>query len=505
MQPPILLSWIGSKDLEGIKPDSESPGPIIAAIEERGYSHLRLLSNYPKYDTHEFIQELKNRYPRIQIDLTPVELSSPTAYGEIYPCIETFLEKTTKDFPDRQLIVHLSPGTPAMTSVWILLTKTRFPVAYIETYFNRETEEQHFYDVELPFEVTAEFLEQAKKRSSNRITQLAQSTPTEDSVFQNIFGTSPSMLLAKERALRLAELDVSVLLQGESGTGKELFARAIHNAGSRKDAPFIPVNCGAIPSELIESTLFGHIKGAFTGADKDVKGRFREAHGGTLFLDEIGELPLEAQVRLLRVLQDHKVQPVGSSDEIEVDVRIIAATHRNLLEMTTDQSFRLDLFYRIAVGILELPALRERTGEIPELAKYLLKEINQELADQPGFRSKKISPAGINIIKDSSWPGNVRELRATLLRACIWAKGDTIDAKQLKQVMLEAPSNQVSTFTHSLDSSFDIHDVMGDIPRHYVPIALSDSGGNKTKAANLLGLKSQQVLTKWIEKYRIDI
>ncbi|MCW9052176.1 MAG: sigma-54 dependent transcriptional regulator [Motiliproteus sp.] len=320
-----------------------------------------------------------------------------------------------------------------------------------------------------------------------------------------MFGTSEEMQRAKQRAQRLADMDVPTLLLGESGTGKELFARAIHHAGQRKNGPFIPINCGAIPSELIESKLFGHERGAFTGANKESPGCFRDADGGTLFLDEIGELPLEAQVRLLRVLQEGAFQPVGSNKEIKVDVRIIAATHRNLLEMTAENLFRLDLFYRIAVGILELPPLNSRTGEIGELANHLIGEINKDLADQPGYRSKKISVSAKNFIVQHSWPGNVRELRSTLLRAAIWCNGDNLTAKDLKDATLQPPSISTDLFSRQLDHSFDIQKIIGDIPRHYVPMAMKASGGNKTKAAKLLGIKSQQVLTNWIDKYDIDV
>jgi transcriptional regulator with PAS, ATPase and Fis domain len=227
-----------------------------------------------------------------------------------------------------------------------------------------------------------------------------------------------------------------VLLEGDSGTGKELLARAIHKASPRKDNPFVAVNCGAILSELIESELFGHEKGAFTGAEKRRIGYFEAANTGTLFLDEIGELPLAAQVKLLRALQEKEVTRLGASKPILFDVRVIAATNRDLIKEIAQGRFRPDLFYRIAVAVLKLPPLKDRSGDVGLLVDRILDQINEESVNELGYKYKKISAAAKNLMLQHTWPGNVRELQNTLTRAAIWSFGPTIDLEDMREAML---------------------------------------------------------------------
>ena len=233
------------------------------------------------------------------------------------------------------------------------------------------------------------------------------------------------------------------MIEGESGTGKELLAKAIANEGVRKEKPFRVINCGAIPSELLESELFGHEKGSFSGAIKDRAGYFEEADKGTLFLDEIGELPLSAQVKLLRVLQECEVARVGSSRPRKVDVRIIAATNRDLAEEVRKGRFREDLFYRLAVVVLKIPSLRQREGDIGLLVDALLRRVNEECAEEPGYIQKKISAGARNLLLNHPWPGNVRELQNTLRRAAIWSEG--LRSPNGTSVMLCCPTRSAAT------------------------------------------------------------
>lgn len=309
------------------------------------------------------------------------------------------------------------------------------------------------------------------------------------------------MLILKSQAQILAQKQVPVLIYGETGTGKELFARAIHNAGSRSSEPFIAVNCGAIPPELIDSTLFGHRKGAFTGAVENRVGVFQQAHGGTLFLDEFGELAPDAQVRLLRVLQEGVVNPVGASQDVRVDVRVITATHRNLMQAVADGRFREDLFYRVAVGVLHLPALREREFDLLLLVDFLLKEIT---AQDSSLRGKKLSADAKNIILRHPWRGNVRELQSTLLRAALWCSGSVIGVADIEQALFQMPQDQRSSTSLDVSQGIDLQDVISGVVDHYVRQALKITGNNKTRAAGLLGLKSQQTLSNWMSKYGID-
>ncbi len=238
----------------------------------------------------------------------------------------------------------------------------------------------------------------------------------------NIIAKSPEMQAVLEMVARVAPTDATVLIQGESGTGKELIARAIHQNSKRKDGPFIPINCGALPENLLESELFGHVKGAFTGAAQNKKGLFEEADGGTLFLDEIGDTSPATQVKLLRVLQDGEVRRVGANTGVKTDVRVVAATNRRLQERIRDNEFREDLYYRLQVILLHLPALRERTDEILPLIEHYLGFHSQKLGKPP----LKLAPDAQSALLSYSWPGNIRELINAVERAVILCRGSEV-------------------------------------------------------------------------------
>jgi transcriptional regulator with GAF, ATPase, and Fis domain len=247
-------------------------------------------------------------------------------------------------------------------------------------------------------------------------------------VFEGVFGESPKLLDALEIAEKAAPTDLPVLIDGESGTGKELMAKVIHANGSRADKPYISVNCGAIPDNLIESELFGHKRGAFTGATSDRSGKFEAANSGTIFLDEIGELPLPGQVKLLRVLQSNEIQRVGSDNAIEIDTRIVAATNKNLLKMCREGAFREDLYYRLGVIQVTLPPLRERKDEIPLLIEYFSDEAAERLRRRPVRLSRALRTFLLNF----AYPGNIRELRNIIFRISCLAS-DTADIEHLPE------------------------------------------------------------------------
>ncbi|MFS8973311.1 sigma-54 interaction domain-containing protein [Cupriavidus necator] len=254
-------------------------------------------------------------------------------------------------------------------------------------------------------------------------------------IFEGTFGDNPKLLEALEIAEKAAPTDLPVLIDGESGTGKELMAKVIHANGSRTDKPFISVNCGAIPDSLLESELFGHKKGAFTGASNDRRGKFESAHTGTIFLDEIGELPLTGQVKLLRVLEAHEIQRVGSDEAISVDTRIVAATNKDLRRMSQAGTFREDLFYRLSVIHVSLPSLRERRDEIPLLVSYF----SDEAAGMLKRRPLKLTPRLRDFLLHYDYPGNIRELRNLLYRLSCLA-GDTADLAHLPQDIRPKPA-----------------------------------------------------------------
>ncbi len=268
------------------------------------------------------------------------------------------------------------------------------------------------------------------KKSAARMSaaQRRQALVGRSFVFEGVFGESPKLLEALEIAEKAAPTDLPVLIDGESGTGKELLAKVIHANGRRADKPYISVNCGAIPDNLLESELFGHRRGAFTGATSDRAGKFETAHKGTIFLDEIGELPLQGQVKLLRVLQSAEIQRVGSDQVISVDTRIVAATNKNLRQMSLEGTFREDLYYRLSVIHVSLPALRERRDEIPLLIEFFTDEAAEKLARRPVKLSRRLK----GFLMDYEYPGNIRELRNLIFRISCLA-GDTADFEHLPE------------------------------------------------------------------------
>jgi len=307
------------------------------------------------------------------------------------------------------------------------------------------------------------------------------------------------------QARRLAPRNVPVLILGETGTGKELLATAIHRASTRGGGPLTPVNCGAIPEGLVESELFGHKKGAFTDALEDRKGCFEAAHGGTLFLDEVGELPPAVQVRLLRVLQEGKIRRVGDTQERPVDVRVIAATHRDLFQDVAGGRFREDLLYRLAVGVLSLPALRDRPGDLDLLIDSLLEGVQAEVAGQPDFEVRALSPGARVRLHRHAWPGNVRELRSTLLRALIFATGPTVSAKDVEGALLAVKSKQgEQVLGRPLGEDLKLKELIGEVARHYLDRAMEEAGGNKNQAAKLLGF-SAQTFTNWLKRHGLRL
>ena len=329
-------------------------GPIAQALDARRFDASFLLTDHGD-EAATYIRWLEARSGATEINLLPEQLTGPTEFGEIYGAAVRACEQALATKRGAALTFHLSPGTPAMAAVWIILAKTRFPAAMIES-----SREHGVRTASVPFDISADFLPDLLRQPDRELERLSAGLPPEAPEFDAIVHRSPVMQRVILRARRVAPRSVPVLLEGETGTGKELMARAIHQASPRRGRPFIAVNCGALPPELVESELFGHEKGAFTGADRARPGYFAAANGGTLFLDEIGELPAAAQVKLLRVLQEGAVVRVGATTPRRVDVRVIAATNRTLTEEVAAGRFREDLFYRLAVAVLQLPPLRDR-------------------------------------------------------------------------------------------------------------------------------------------------
>ena len=300
--------------------------------------------------------------------------------------------------------------------------------------------------------------------------------------WKNIIGSSPAMRQLFELMARVVERDTTVLIYGESGTGKELVARGLHYGGPRKAGRFVALNCAAVPPALLESELFGHVKGAFTGADAAREGRFQAASGGTLLLDEIGDMPLELQAKLLRVLQERHVEPVGSSKSIPVDVRIVAATNQDLARQVEDGEFRQDLYYRLNVVPLHVPPLRDRREDIPLLVRHFLAQF--------GEADLAVEPAALARLERYGWPGNVRELENTVERAlALRAHSDRLTEADLL-LPEEAPTRSQSGKIELPEAGVSLD----ALERELMQAALSRTGRNQTRAAQLLGITRQKLI-----------
>jgi two-component system response regulator PilR (NtrC family) len=316
-------------------------------------------------------------------------------------------------------------------------------------------------------------------------------TAARDSVpATRLLGESAAIEQVREMIRKVARSQAPVHITGESGTGKELVARLIHESGPRAAKPFVPINCGAIPSELMESEFFGHRKGSFTGAVADKIGLVQTAEGGTLFLDEVADLPLAMQVKLLRVIQEKRVRPVGAPTEIPVDVRILSATHKNLRALIESGEFREDLYYRIDVIEVHAPALRERPEDIPLLAKHILARLARTMQMEP----PRLSDAALESLMAHDYPGNVRELENILERAMTLSDGNAIDPEHVapRQARLRAEPEPASSL-----SNVPLDDQIGDVQREAILKALEDCRYNKTAAARKLGMTFRQL------RYRI--
>ncbi|MCC4264307.1 sigma-54 dependent transcriptional regulator [Oceanimonas baumannii] len=314
--------------------------------------------------------------------------------------------------------------------------------------------------------------------------------------FNGIIGQSPAMQQLFHQIRQVATADGPVLVQGESGTGKELVSRALHEQSPRSKGPYMVVNCGGIPGELMESEFFGHAAGAFTGAKSRRAGLFQQADGGTLLLDEMGEMPLPLQAKLLRVLQDGKIRPVGSDHEIQLDVRIIAATNRNLTEAVADGSFREDLFYRLETFALQIPPLRERGDDIQRLAGFFLARFNaRQQRSVKGFSDEAQA-----LLQQYSFPGNVRELQNAVERAATFCDGGLIEVQHLPQRILEqaGPVFEPVTSDEVLPEDADTLPSLETVQRQHIHRVLTATGGNKRRAADILGI-TRRTLYRWLE------
>jgi len=350
------------------------------------------------------------------------------------------------------------------------------------------------FDVEELKLIVKKTLEKQALINENRAFKRAQ---RDRGSVKNIVGSSSKMQAIFQMIETVSEAQSTVLINGESGTGKELVARAIHDLGPRAEKPFISINCGAFTETLLESELFGYVKGSFTGANSNRKGLFEAANKGTIFLDEIGEMSPAMQVKLLRVLQERKVRPVGAHDEIPIDARVIAATNRDLKQMATDGSFREDLFYRISVIPINLPSLRERAEDIPDLVYHFVRKF----CDQTG-RDLTISLKAMHALENYMWSGNVRELEHTIERAVALERTGEIQPERLPDHITNYNPERINAEFDLPDEGLNLTAHLENLEKIYVVEALRKTSGNQTKAADLLQMQVRS-LRHLLDKHNI--
>lgn len=393
------------------------------------------------------------------------------------------------------------PGIDGMTFLKTVQTADQAPTIIMMSAYGTidlavEAMRQGAYDfISKPFKSDEVRLAIRKAEERDRLKRenqhyLAQIRRMEERFrFGNLVAKSSAMQRVFELAAKVAPYDTTLLVLGESGTGKELMARAIHHASPRSRKPLVPVNCGGIPEALLESELFGHVKGAFTGADRSRKGLFEEAHGGSIFLDEVGEMPVTLQVKLLRVLQESEVRPVGQTQSRTVDVRVIAATSRDLMQMVTDGTFREDLYYRLNVVTIDLPPLRERGEDVPLLCSHFIEQFNASL----GRSVQSIAPAAMARLLRHGWPGNVRELENVIERAMVLSDGEQLRERHFDLPACRAAAPREGTFAFE---GYSIKQAQRVMEKEMIIKALTATEGNRTHAARLLEISHPSLLSK---------
>lgn len=494
-----LLTWLGNKDIENMLDDKSAAILTLALKSKVPFDKIVILSNKDEAKWPQFERFLKKKMaisgrPNHSVEVCRVHIESPIDYQSIAQETERWISKLSEEA--ETLSINLTSGTPAMTTLSVLIGKGK-----PNTCFLQATPKNELIEVDIPLDFGKAYVKSAAKN----IAATATALPVKQSAFDEITHISIAMKQVIKKAKRIAMSEVPALILGETGTGKEVMAHAVHNASLRAGKPIRIVNCGALASTIVDSTLFGHKKGAFTGADSDHPGLFEQADGGTLFLDEVGELPLDIQVKLLRALQQGEINRLGDTKPIYVDVRVIAATHQDLLKLVAKGEFREDLFYRLAVGIIKMPALRERVEDISEIVNQFANQINLSASKHPDYQSKIISEKGIKFILNQAWLGNIRELWSTLNRAFLWSEGKIVTDKDIAEALIiRHETEKDCAVSMSFNDKVDIVQLTDEIQKKYILAALTASGNVKKQATKMLGLKDHQTLTNWMKRLGIE-
>ncbi|MFW5695045.1 MAG: sigma-54 interaction domain-containing protein [Alkalispirochaeta sp.] len=536
----VLYSFVGNHDPLTLPAENEDPGPVLSLLRSRSFDHLVLLVTGPQYSeravviqqyavsgAHPFNSAAPPRTPTCSFVQIPLE--SVVDYEEIYSRLMEVIPDAEEKLPaqvrnDLRRFVLLDPGTPQMQTVWFLMVRSGvFDATLLQgiparfgggVYRAREVNPHPGAERSGgPPPPTADARPPATDAREPHGTQRSArhqgsagrvATATDSWTVQSpaIIGRSPATEAMRSRMEKVAPYSETALITGETGTGKELVARHIHNLSPRRDRAFVPVNCAALGSATIESELFGHRKGAFTGAAADRNGVFRAAAGGTLFLDEIGELPLPTQAKLLRVIEYGEVTPMGADTPLHVDVRIVAATNRDLSEMVTAGAFREDLFERIRQLEVPVPPLRDRGDDVLELAEWFISRWSAR-----HNREHHLTGEALEQIAAYHWPRNVRQLQNVISQACTFAESAEIGGPQVVSLIdssggnLAEPSVQPNPAgsppadaappepEHAPAFPVDLPAILTEMERGWFQAALAAAGGNRAEAARLLGVK----------------
>ncbi|MEI7658404.1 MAG: sigma 54-interacting transcriptional regulator [Phycisphaerae bacterium] len=481
-----IASVAGSKSGGG----KGSRGPLASLLRDKRFDEVHLLSEHVTEAVRRCASELRSGAIVHQ-----VKMGGRDPYLASFNVAKSVLEKVVD--PRREgveLSMNLASGTAANIAAWVLLGKTMYDATFVDV------RDRDVVTVQVPFDLEADVLHRMLEASDRLIQDSSQLDVAVE--FGGITGKSPIIRKAVMRATKIAPRDVNVLLLGESGVGKEVFAHAIHKESLRRSKEIVEVNCAALPTNLLESELFGHVKGAFTDAKERRAGKFEVAHEGTLFLDEVAECDLQMQAKLLRVLQPPResrpttrcFSPVGADDVKRVDVRIIAATNRDLRREIEAGRFREDLYYRLAGVTIHIPPLRERGGDMVLVAEALLAHINEDFsrAGVPGYVEKKLNPSARKFIRSYAWPGNIRQLRNALTQAAALVDGAEIGERDLREGLADLDGSRRDD--GAIEEGFSLDEHIRAIEREYIRRALEQTSKNKTAAARLLGYASYQRL-----------